>query len=183
MHILWNFFSFKTDSCHIAEFWRIHCTWWFVLLPVVRRFPLLATCLSYPSTPSYNGGFPYGGQISLWVRKVDMDEVVIQVFFWAKKTSWENTGQNKHFEKRWWLQRQIERIENYLNYNRMSCWSWFHNEFKIMARFRRFVLSHFTRNFDREYLPYTGIFSRRVILAKMTQGRCVNFTLSPIFAI
>ena len=32
-------------------------------------------------------------------------------------------------------------------------------------------------------IPYIGIFSRQEILAKMTLGRCVKCSLSPIFAI
>ena len=32
-------------------------------------------------------------------------------------------------------------------------------------------------------IPYIGNFSRREILAKMPLGRCVKFSLSPIFAI
>ena len=34
-----------------------------------------------------------------------------------------------------------------------------------------------------DLIPYIGNFSRRVILAKMTLGRCVKFSLSLIFAI
>ena len=36
---------------------------------------------------------------------------------------------------------------------------------------------------DDDHIPYIGNFSRRGIFAKTTLGRCVKFSLSPIFAI
>ena len=44
-------------------------------------------------------------------------------------------------------------------------------------------LPSYKYNYIDVYIPYIGNFSRRELLAKMPLGRCVNFSLSPIFAI
>ena len=37
--------------------------------------------------------------------------------------------------------------------------------------------------YQNSYIPYIGNFSRREILTKLPLGRCVKFSMSPIFAI